>query len=577
MDLSSMSDRDLQAIAGQSGLAAISNGILGQESGHNPNIGSSIDGAIGQAQIMPGTFAQYAKPGEDINNPNDNLAVHQRIIQDLSQKAGGDPARIAVGYFSGPGNIAPPDSPTPWKNDRADGNGKTVSSYVSDVLGRVGNAVVPSANAATMPQDLSSMSDEQLAQIAGGQTDPSGMGAQPWSALHVMSQPLPDVGQPAAQNQQGGLSGLMQMLADKPIDDNDPSYQPGALSLLGVPNALRSLGRGALGMMQDISGEGQPVGSNLNPDELGALAVMSPKSVASNVGRNAAIAETPKTSPAPEAAPNAVPKTSEDMGALANASYKAADEAGGTITPAGTNKVVAVAEKAMPQTKAGSLVFGNNEATKLAEKFKALKDKPLSLAEGQELDEGLSDAIDGLSPLGKPSKQAVKLMKIQNALRDIMHSPAAEDISGGQAGFDALQQGRVYWTQMMKMRDLERIEQNAALTDQAATSIRSGVRAILKNPAKRKFYSPDEIAMLKKAASAGVLGEVLRGVGSRLAQYAAGGAGFAVGGPISGMAAGAAAHFVSGAARNAAQVLQESKLRNAVGTVAKNTTPKARK
>jgi hypothetical protein len=88
-------------------------------------------------QIQPETFKQYARLGENIDNADDNKAVGRRIIDDLSAKSGGDPARIAVGYFSGAGNIAPPGSPTPWKVDKADPTGKTVSSYVSDVLARV--------------------------------------------------------------------------------------------------------------------------------------------------------------------------------------------------------------------------------------------------------------------------------------------------------------------------------------------------------------------------------------------------------------------------------------------------------
>lgn len=117
--------------------SAISNAILGQESGNSANAGTSIDGAVGRAQIEPATFAQYAQPGESIDNDEDNIAVHKRIIDDLNKRANGDPARVAVGYFSGPGNIAPPDSPTPWKADHKDGNGKSVSSYVTDVMGRL--------------------------------------------------------------------------------------------------------------------------------------------------------------------------------------------------------------------------------------------------------------------------------------------------------------------------------------------------------------------------------------------------------------------------------------------------------
>jgi len=114
--------------------------IIKQESGGNPNAPSSVTGATGIGQIQPETFKQYAKPGERIDNPADNYAVSQRIVQDLYQKAGGDPARVAVGYFSGPGNIAPPGSPTPYKEDKKDPTGKSTSSYVADVLGRMGKA-----------------------------------------------------------------------------------------------------------------------------------------------------------------------------------------------------------------------------------------------------------------------------------------------------------------------------------------------------------------------------------------------------------------------------------------------------
>ncbi|MHC2163143.1 lytic transglycosylase domain-containing protein [Bradyrhizobium ottawaense] len=116
---------------------AVYDAIYAQESGSGRNTSTSVTGARGGMQIQPETFKQYARPGERIDNETDNLAVGKRIIDDLSAKSGGDPARIAVGYFSGAGNIAPPGSPTPWKQDRADPTGKTVSSYVADVLGRV--------------------------------------------------------------------------------------------------------------------------------------------------------------------------------------------------------------------------------------------------------------------------------------------------------------------------------------------------------------------------------------------------------------------------------------------------------
>lgn len=120
--------------------------IIKQESGGNPLAPKSVTGATGIGQIQPETFKQYAKPGERIDNPADNLAVSQRIVQDLYQKAGGDPARVAVGYFSGPGNIAPLGAPTPYKEDRADPTGKTTSSYVADVVKRLGGTMTVSGS-----------------------------------------------------------------------------------------------------------------------------------------------------------------------------------------------------------------------------------------------------------------------------------------------------------------------------------------------------------------------------------------------------------------------------------------------
>lgn len=126
-----------QGQAAADDLAAVTRAIYGQESGGGKNTTTSVTGAKGGMQIQPGTFAQYAKPGESIDNPADNLAVGQRIIADLFNRSGGDPARVAVGYFSGPGNIASADSATPWKRNAADPTGKSVSSYVADVLKRM--------------------------------------------------------------------------------------------------------------------------------------------------------------------------------------------------------------------------------------------------------------------------------------------------------------------------------------------------------------------------------------------------------------------------------------------------------
>lgn len=131
---------DVSAIIAQEGadhLKPVIEAIYKQESGAGSNARTSIDGAHGGMQIIPATFQRYAKPGERIDNPDDNMRVGVRIIKDLARRFGNDPAKIATGYFSGEGNVNPGQG-SAWKNDLADGNGKRVSGYVADILAKVG-------------------------------------------------------------------------------------------------------------------------------------------------------------------------------------------------------------------------------------------------------------------------------------------------------------------------------------------------------------------------------------------------------------------------------------------------------
>lgn len=135
------SDR-LDAIAQREGLTPEQariwkQGILAQESGQGANSRTSVDGARGPGQVIGDTFNRYAKPGERVDNEDNNLAVSARIVKDLAGKFGNDPAKIAVGYFSGEGNVNP-GTGNPYKNDRADGNGKRTSAYAADIVRRLG-------------------------------------------------------------------------------------------------------------------------------------------------------------------------------------------------------------------------------------------------------------------------------------------------------------------------------------------------------------------------------------------------------------------------------------------------------
>ena len=113
--------------------------IFVQESGGGRTTATSIDGARSVMQVMPDTFKRMAKPGENIDNVEDNARAGIRYLKHISKYANTtDPARLAVGYFSGEGNVNKDPNGTPWRQDRKDGNGKTVSGYAADVVRRMG-------------------------------------------------------------------------------------------------------------------------------------------------------------------------------------------------------------------------------------------------------------------------------------------------------------------------------------------------------------------------------------------------------------------------------------------------------
>ncbi len=147
----------------------------------------SPQGAEGPGQVMPGTFRQYAHPGERIGNPKDNIEVSNRILRQSYQKYGGDVPRMATDYFSGAGNVAPPGSPTAWKQNRRDVN-EPVSAYVANVQSRMPKAKGPTTFDEFKPKPKVTTFDEFKPQMGPlqavrqpGPSDPSINKPQPTS------------------------------------------------------------------------------------------------------------------------------------------------------------------------------------------------------------------------------------------------------------------------------------------------------------------------------------------------------------------------------------------------------------
>lgn len=98
-------DRALKAEGVSGKLADVARSIYTQESAAGADTATSDAGAVGGMQMKPATFKRFADKGWSIDNPEDNARAAVRYIKSLSDKTGGDPRLISVGYYGGEGAI----------------------------------------------------------------------------------------------------------------------------------------------------------------------------------------------------------------------------------------------------------------------------------------------------------------------------------------------------------------------------------------------------------------------------------------------------------------------------------------
>lgn len=272
------------------------------------------------------------------------------------------------------------------------------------------------------------------------------------------------------------------------------------------------------------------------------------------------------------AAKKAIPNA-EELRQQASNLYSKADQTGGILKPQTTDKFLNEAmSRVSPKTRAGQLLSGEGPADKVIAKLQGIKGRTLSLAEAQEVDEFLGNSIDDLTELGKPTKEGLKLIKIQDALRQTISGASANDIVGTKEGFKALNDGRKAWSQYNKMRDVERIISRAQNMEQPVTALKNGFNGLLNNPNRMRGFNAQERAAIAKAAKVGAITDILKTMGSRLnpvitTGVLSGGGAMAAGLP--GGALGLAASYgASTGARAAANALQMGKAKNVQRAIA---------
>lgn len=152
-------DAALQLEGASGPIANIARSIYQQESSSGKNTQTSNAGAVGGMQIIPSTFKSVADPGWDINDPVANARAGVRYISQLYDKAGGDPALTATGYYGGPGaidkarnGVAVSDPRNPHAPNTLE-YGQQVASRLGSILDSAAQTVFPAAQAGELPKD----------------------------------------------------------------------------------------------------------------------------------------------------------------------------------------------------------------------------------------------------------------------------------------------------------------------------------------------------------------------------------------------------------------------------------------
>jgi hypothetical protein len=255
------------------------------------------------------------------------------------------------------------------------------------------------------------------------------------------------------------------------------------------------------------------------------------------------------------ASPKTATPTAEELRKQASASYKTAQQKGGTLDQSFTNDFLNDIGTIKPKPIAGKLLTREDKALiDTIDEYMQLKDTPLELEDIQRLDESLGAKLDNfIDPkTGKPNKDGMKILDLQSKLRDMVDNVDPAKVQGGKEGFEALKQGRKDWQKSRKLMDIERIVQRAESMDNPATGIKTGFRTLLNNPNRLRGYSKAEQELIKNAAESGVASDVMRTLGSRLIPIGSMLAGNGLGGNL-------AAYAGAAASRGAASKMQTSK------------------
>ena len=174
--------------------------------------------------------------------------------------------------------------------------------------------------------------------------------------------------------------------------------------------------------------------------------------------------------------------------------------------------------------------------------LETLRNKPMSLDDAMQLDSELGKFAHSPQNFvnGKYSPAGTDALKMQKSLSEMIDN--ADDVIDPSALVD-WKNGKKQWAASIRANKINNIIDNSQYFDHPATSIRVGMRGIVKNKNEFARYSKEEQKLIRRAAETGIVTDTLRlgasGLGPIISGVVGGTAGAAFGGPV-GAAVGAA-------------------------------------
>jgi hypothetical protein len=272
----------------------------------------------------------------------------------------------------------------------------------------------------------------------------------------------------------------------------------------------------------------------------------------------------------PPAPPPGLPTNLAEAQAATNLAYRANTAVGNRTLPGSvTNSVLDDLQRRVPTGMSSDVIRGGDPLTSLSADLEKYRDQPQTLAQLQQTYTKLGDAADaeynaktGYTTAGRD------ILQVQQNLRNQLAPP---NVATDNPWTRALRSAQ----QTFKMEDLDRIQRQAANSDNEGLTIKNRASALLKDDDAMRGYSDDEKAALRDTVQSGYLGNTMRAVGSRLITPIATAAGMAGGslvGDLTTAGMGAAAGGLLGEAirypvAEAYKGMQAKKLQDTINTV----------